>query len=169
MNEMPIKLNGFKLRDNTISTMKGLLRDTKQDKLERGFDLCSNITTKELLARNICTGSRCQIMPKRKCRFGEGLEGGFHTHPDLTSKPSLADLVMGLQFGIECVGGVKDNSIKCFVKKQFPFREEQNITTMAVDLLGKYHKQILTKEDIREFTKLEKKIRTEYFKEFRIS
>lgn len=168
MNNVPIKLNGFKLRDDTISVMKDLLQDTKQNKLERGFDLCSNIITKELSARNICTGSRCEIRPKSKCKYGEGMEGGFHTHPDLTSKPSLADLVMGLQFGIECVGGVKDNSIKCFVKKQFPFREEQNITTRAVELLGKYHKKILTKEDIIEFTELENKIRTEYFREFRI-
>ncbi len=55
-----MKINNFILKTNTICIMKNLLDKTKKDRLEKGFDLCLN-NNKELIARNICSGSSCKV------------------------------------------------------------------------------------------------------------
>lgn len=168
---MSKKLNSFILKGDTINLMKDLLQRTKQDRLERGFDLCLNIVTKELIHRNVCTGSICEIKIKGECDFGklEILEGGYHTHSSpLSSRPSLHDLVIGLQYGIECIGAARDDSIKCYIKKQFPAKEESIVMTRALELTNKFDNRCLTEKEFKEFMKLEDIIREKYFKTFDI-
>ncbi len=168
---MSIKLNSFILKDGTINLMKDLLQKTKQDRLEHGFDLCSNIESKEfpkeLIPRNICVGDACEVEMKGECEKGEVLEGGYHTHrPALSARPSLHDLVIGLTYGTECLGAARDDSIKCYVKKQIPAKEESIIMTRSLQLINKFENKNLTEKEFEEFMRLEDIIREKYFRIF---
>lgn len=62
----------------------------------------------------------------------------YHTHPiPFSSEPSMADLVLGLVRGINCIGSVKDNTIKCYVKKKIPEKEENIVIEEAIKLIKK--------------------------------
>ncbi len=143
--------------------MKNLLDKTKKDRLEKGFDLCLN-NNKELIARNICSGSSCEVDRKAECEKGEILKGGYHTHiPGLSSRPSLHDLLIGLQYGMECIGTAKDNTIKCYVKKQFSSKEESIVMTRGLELINKFEDRNLIENEFDEFMRLEDTIKEKYF------
>lgn len=163
---MPKKLDSFFLMDNTINLMKSLLDDTKRTGLEHGFDLCVNQRERILKAENFCVGDKCEVRRPQECKKGEILAGGFHTHPSpFTSRPSLDDLRIGLQLGIECIGTIKDNSIKCYVKKEkIPFREESNVIQKIDKLIKKRDEKTLTQEDFKEFMRLEDNLKKKCFK-----
>ena len=162
---MSKKLDSFFLFDNTINLMKSVLDDTKRTGLEHAFDLCINERERILKAENFCIGERCEVRPFQECKKGEVLVGGFHTHPSpFSPRPSLDDLSTGLQFGIECIATVKENSIKCYVKKEnIPFREESVVMTKINDFVKKRDEKSLTKEDFRKYMKLEDSIKNKCF------
>lgn len=162
---MPKKLDSFFLMDNTINLMKSLLDNTKRTGLEHGFDLCSNQRERILKAENFCVGDRCGVSNIQRCKKGDILVGGYHTHPSpFTERPSLEDLRLNLQFGIGCIGTVKDNSIKCYVKKgHISFKEELDVIQKMDKLIDKREKNVLTQEDFKEFMKLEDSTKKKYF------
>ena len=162
---MPKKLDSFFLFDNTINLMKSVLDDTRRTGLEHAFDLCINKRERILKAENFCVGERCEVHPLQECKKEEILVGGFHTHPSpFSSRPSLDDLGTGLQFGIECIATVKDNSIKCYVKKEnIPFREESEAMTRINEFTKKRDEKSLTKDDFKKYMKLEDSIKNKYF------
>lgn len=164
-------LDGLILKDSTIDIMKDLLRKTKQDRLERGFDLCADISSKELIPRNICTGSACEIEMEGKCnlRKGEKLKGGYHTHRRGGDPlPSLHDLVAGLQLGIECIGAVENDTIKCYVRKQSLTREVYTVMSKATQLTDKFNTGSLTEQEAEKYMELQNVIREKYFRIFNI-
>lgn len=89
-----------------------------------------------MLSRNTCIGTNCDVSRKAECKREEICKGGYHTHPS-DSEPSMNDLVGGLARGIECIGGVKDNKIKCYVKKKIPEKEESIVIEEAIKLIKK--------------------------------
>lgn len=167
---MPKKLDSFFLMDNTINLMKGLLDDTKRTGLEHGFDLCINPRERILKAENFCVGTKCEVPSPKECKKGEILVGGFHTHPPpFSPRPSLDDLKIGLQLGIECIATVKDNSIKCYVKKEdISFKKESETISEMDKLIKKRDEKTLTKEDFKRFMKLEDNIKNKCFRTINI-
>lgn len=166
-----MKLNSYILSENTINLMKENLEKTKKEKKEFGFDLCANINTKEINSGKICVGNRCEVEMEGECKEGEILVGNYHTHPFKTirSKPSLDDLAIGLKYGIECIGSVSENNIKCYVKKSISPKEDSLIMIRVLELLRKRDERSLTEKDFKEFMMLENKLRKENFRTFSVS
>lgn len=135
---MVTKLNSFILKGETINLMKDLLERTSKTGLEHGFDMCSNQKTQKITGRNTCIGTNYEVSTKEECRRKEIYEGVYHTHPiPFGSEPSMNDLVLGLVRGINCIGAVKDNTIKCYVKKKIPEKEESIVIEEANKLIKK--------------------------------
>jgi len=133
---MTTKLNSFILKDGTISLMKDLLERTSNTGLEHGFDLCLNQKTQKITGRNTCIGTNCEVSTKAECKREEIYKGVYHTHPS-GSEPSMNDIVAGLVGGVQCIGAVKDNTIKCYVKKKIPEKEESIVIEEAIKLIKK--------------------------------
>lgn len=165
------KLNSFFLMDNTINIMKSLLDDSKRTGKEHGFDLCVGQRDRVLKAENPCKGDACGVDVLGNCKKGESLVGAYHTHPiPFSSRPSIQDLHIGLIYGINCIGTVKDNDITCYVKKDdsIPFKDELKIRGRISVLNKKQEERSLTSEDVEEMCKIEYKVREKCFHKFKI-
>lgn len=113
---MPKNLNSFVLPDSVMEIMKQKVRKTEIIHKELGFNLCKIEGSNELKDDTHCIGSECSMPLAKTCKIGEKV-GTFHTHPKADSEPSLPDLWGGYYYGVECVGGVKDKKIACYVRK----------------------------------------------------
>jgi len=109
------KLGQFTLTDKTIEKMRNKLKRNERVKRELGFSLFQK--NNMLIDRWHCTGNKGCISPSDKCINGEELVGGFHTHPDDNSDPSLGDMQNAYREGLECIGGFLDQKIVCYVRK----------------------------------------------------
>jgi len=151
---MSIKLNSYTLPDKTINSMRSILDKSTHTKTELGFTLCADQRNK-LQARNICTGEDCTIYIRGKCDEQEKFAGAYHTHPNSYSMASARDLIYCGTSPNICVGGVKDNKIKCFTWKHEHITEERY--NDLIGILNKGIKQIddpvyeKTFECIKEF------------------
>lgn len=113
---MPKNLNSFILSDNIIDIMKQKLKKTRDINRELGFNLCQIEGSNELKDDTHCIGDECHLPLAKTCKVGTKV-GTFHTHPGQDSTPSLPDLWGGYYHGVECVGGVTDQKIACYVRK----------------------------------------------------
>lgn len=150
---MPTKLNSFTLPDDVINKMKRNIEDSRIKDIEVGFNLCAknNILHDE----NSCIGTECSVEIPKGCTRGEHV-GLFHTHASASSKPSIRDVANAYQMGINCIGSVEENSIKCYTRKdKTPNREDiENIIAAMISyefplLLSK----ISPEEDIKNYQK----------------
>ena len=146
---MPVKLNNYILPDSIIQKMRDKVEYSRSDSVEAGFDFCTD-NTKNLHAKNIytrnrhtkdrhvknhnvknhqlhdenhCTGTQCMIETAKGCKQGNYV-GGFHTHPNESSNPSIQDIAIAYLNGIECIGGTDDKNIKCYIRNDFVATEK---------------------------------------------
>jgi hypothetical protein len=124
---MPKSLNSFILTDNIIDVMKQKLKKTEDIHREFGFNLCHVEGSNELKDDTHCIGKECSIQLEKTCKTGTKV-GTFHTHPRADSSPSLPDLLGGYYYGIECIGGIADKKIVCYVRKD----KERNLETNKI-------------------------------------
>lgn len=118
---MPTKLNSFILPDNVIQKMKETVSHSRTKDIEVGFNLCTE--NGNLHDENQCIGTECSVYIPKGCTKGKHV-GGFHTHPHSSSKPSIRDIANAYQNGMECIGSVEENGIKCYIRKDTtPARE----------------------------------------------
>lgn len=162
---MSKKLGFYTLTNETIKSMKDLVKVTKETQKEFGSDLCANIKN-ELISRNTCSGSYCEVIRKCQCNDKEILAGGFHTHVR-TPEPSLADLVLAMEYGIECIGSGKYNRINCYIiKKNIKSEDKNDILSKSSELLNKVRN--VTFYDHVKMKDLEILIKKEYVDKFSI-
>ncbi len=136
---MSTKLNSHDLQDSTIKQMKTMLQKSIDTQLESGFILCTD-QKNNLKPGNMCTGDYCNIEFTRTCEKGEKYAGHYHTHPGERSKASPGDLIgCGIDHHI-CIGGEKDNNIKCYTWRHSPMTIEKG--TELVRLYNKGSRQI---------------------------
>ncbi len=117
---MSININSFILTDNMIELMKEKLKKTESLNRELGFNLCKVDESNELKDDTHCIGSDCRITLETVCKIGKKV-GLYHTHPrnggEGTSNPSIADLQNGYFYGMNCIGGIVDQKIRCYIRK----------------------------------------------------
>lgn len=96
------KLNHITLPDNIIGEMKSLIRQTRRNDLEYGFDICEKISktvrSDDLIIRNECQGTSCDIKLPKGCPKDEKLVGVYHTHPGGTGIMSPSDAFNACKF-----------------------------------------------------------------------
>ena len=109
---MPIKLDKYTLPEETIDLMKSILYKSRQKQSELGFTLCSD-KRDNIQARNICIGEACGVKIEEKCDEKETYVGTYHTHLYL-SLPSAGDLIKCGSTPNICIGGQRDNKIRCY-------------------------------------------------------
>lgn len=112
---MVTKLNSYVLPGDVITKMILKIEETKQKNIELGFGLCRMKYVNTLKPGNDCSGDKCSITQMPECPTGLYV-GGYHTHPEGTAEPSIADLKNAYVNDVECVGSVKENFIRCFVR-----------------------------------------------------
>lgn len=114
---MPTKLNSITLPDNITNRMKVLLKETKNNRLEYGFDICGK--NNNLIMRNECHGTLCSIELPRGCNTDEKLVGDYHTHPRGTSLLSNSDMHIACRLNFSCIGSShkKQDRILCHIRK----------------------------------------------------
>lgn len=125
---MPTKLNSIILPDDIINRMKVLLKETKINRLEYGFDICQK--NNNLTMRNECHGTLCSIELPQGCDADEKLVGDYHTHPRGTSLLSNSDMHVACRLNFSCVGSSqkKKDRILCHIRKS-----DVNITDCRED------------------------------------
>lgn len=112
---MSIKLNSFILSDKLINRMKETFLESWNLGIEAGFDLCQK-KNGDIVDRNLCTGTECEIRLKSKCPINEKFVGNFHTHPDaFDTLPSENDLANSYGTGISCIADQWE--INCYLRK----------------------------------------------------
>lgn len=116
---MSKKLNSFILPDDIIKKMNNKIRESQLKMVETGFSLCKEKDKDILKFGNECEGDRCRIKkPSQMCaEKKDEYQGLYHTHTIGTTRPSIADLYLMYEDGLGCIGSVKENRIKCFVRK----------------------------------------------------
>lgn len=164
---MATKLNSYTLPDETINSMRSILHKSIQKDTELGFTLCSD-QKDNLKARNVCTGEACTIHIRGKCSAQEKFAGAYHTHPGSHATASANDLIYCGAVPNLCIGGERDNKIKCYTWRHTHINEEKY--NDLVDKLNRGTRHIddpiheKTFECIKEFghiTRIEKMVTEE--------
>ena len=142
---MSTKLNSIILSDDITDRMKVLLKETKNHRLEYGFDICKK--NNDLIMRNECHGTLCSLELPQGCNTDEKLVGDYHTHPRGDSLMSNSDAHVACRLDFSCVGSIpkKHYRISCHIKKPniniANCREE--VLEEGVDVIyNKYFRQI---------------------------
>lgn len=133
---MAIRLNNYILTDELKEVMRNKLYETREEKRETGFTLCSkpdNIINAR--GDHIGDPNKIKIDPE-VCNKDERFLGGYHTHPRGDSSPSVTDLSHCGVHKIVCVGGDIDDKIKCQLWKQKQISKGE-VLTIAKDLKNK--------------------------------
>lgn len=112
---MAIKLNSYSLPEDVVEKMILKIAETRQKNIELGFGLCRMKFVNTLKPGSECSGNECSVLPIQECQTGLYV-GGYHTHPVGTAEPSIADLRNAYINDVECVGSVKDDAIRCFIR-----------------------------------------------------
>lgn len=145
VHNMPTKLNSFILPDSVLQEMKRKVEYSRIKDIEIGFNLC--VENGNLHDENPCTGTACAVEIPKGCIIGRHV-GIFHTHPSASSEPSIQDILNAYQMGMNCIGSVKEKSIKCYIRKDaVPIRE---------DLETILHLSKIPEKDIRNYKALMK-------------
>lgn len=128
---MVTKLNSYVLPENVIEKMRAKIIETKERNIELGFGLCRLKFINVLKTGNECAGDECSIGYVPECLTGLYV-GGYHTHPKGTTNPSITDLRNAYVNDVECVGSVKENAIRCFVRigPREPIDEKNIVATL---------------------------------------
>jgi hypothetical protein len=143
---MPTRLNSITLPDNITNRMKVLLKETKNNRLEYGFDICGK--NNNLIMRNECHGTLCSIELPRGCNTDEKLVGDYHTHPRGTSLLSNSDMHIACRLNFSCIGSShkKQDRILCHIRKSdvniTDCREDSFSRTPDNNISDKYFRQI---------------------------
>jgi proteasome lid subunit RPN8/RPN11 len=123
---MTTRLNSYILTDTVKEKMENTLRDTKEE--EKGFTLCSE-SDNTIIPKGDYTGGSNKINIYPEICKDKKFVGGYHTHPRDDSSPSIADLSHCGVHKIVCIGGYKDNKIKCQIWKQNQVSKKDMIYT----------------------------------------
>lgn len=130
---MTTRLNSYVLADKVKKKMKGKLYDSRQTKEEMGFTLCSK-SDNIIRARGDHKGDSRKIkIDPGACNTDEKFLGGYHTHPGGDSSASIIDLSHCGLHKIICIGGDKDDRIKCQIWKQKQISKE-DVLIIAEDI-----------------------------------
>lgn len=162
-----IKLNSYILPDPVIEKMKSKIRETKEKDIELGFGLCRLRNTNIIRTGDECTGTECELVYEKECPIGSYV-GVYHTHPHTSSKPSIGDLETAYIDEVGCIGSVRDDNIKCFLRigpMNHQVREEIIKTSKTVE--EPLRKEV-TAEEYQTWKNARDKILGEHFKEIEI-
>lgn len=124
---MDINSNVNPLSEKITQKMRDQLGDTLSTLKEHAFDICKNKTNNEINISNIRTGNRTGINIASQCN-NHSYIGSYHTHPDDLARLSAKDIIFACNSNIQCVGGVLDNKINCFIRKN-----ENNTNTKCIE------------------------------------
>lgn len=154
---MPTKLNSIILPNNITNRMKELLRETKNIRLEHGFDVCSK--NDDLILRGECRGTLCSLDLPQRCEIEERLVGDYHTHPRGTSLMSQTDMYDACGLDFSCIGSsyFEQDRIKCYVRKT-----DTNRTDCQEDVIPK------EKADTQTFLLNYNRLSDKYFRQIDI-
>ena len=131
-HNMTSKLNSIVLPDSITNRMKALLKDTRNHRLEYGFDICRK--NNDLIMRNECHGTLCSVELPQGCNTDEILTGDYHSHPRGDSLMSNSDMHVACRLDFSCIGSSpkKHDRILCHIRKP-----NTNITDCREDVLRK--------------------------------
>lgn len=128
---MAIKLNSYALPEDVVEKMRLKIEETRQKNIELGFGLCRMKNVNTLKSGHECIGNECSIVQMPECPTGLYI-GGYHTHPEGTANPSIADLRNAYANDVECVGSPLENAIRCFVRIGYRKPQEEK------DIISKF-------------------------------
>lgn len=143
-------VNSFILSDDIVNKMKGKIEETREKQIELGFGLCHIGKSNIIMPGGDCTGTECSLTEVRGCRVGSYV-GGYHTHPKTGTKPSIADLLAAYDVGVECIGSVKENDIKCVIRAGSLAPEIREEISGAIRNIEEALGETVTKEEIQKW------------------
>ncbi len=159
---MAIKLKSYSLSEDTVSKMILKIEETKQKKIELGFGLCHMKHINTLKPGRECSGDECSMTRMRKCSTGSYV-GGYHTHPTGSTEPSIVDLKNAYINDVECIGSVRDGTIRCFIRiGTRNLRDERNIISRLKEIEESLSKTI-SNEQYRIWKNSRDEILTKHF------
>lgn len=149
---MAVKLNSFKLPNSVILKMRDNIDQSRLKSVEFGFNLCEE--NGELHDENQCSGTECSIDILKGCSKGKHA-GLFHSHPHMSSEPSIQDILNTYYVGIGCIGSTEEDVIKCYVRNDKNYTQE-GLMTITAGLI-RYESPLLlsqySREDITKYKK----------------
>lgn len=156
-------VNSFILPDDLVKKMKGKIEETKEKKIELGFGLCRIGKSNIIRPGGDCTGTECALTEIRECMVGSYI-GGYHTHPRTGTKPSIADLIIAYDEGVECIGSVIENDIKCAVRTGSIVPQVREEISGALRNIEETLGETVTKEELQRWEKTRDDILDKHFK-----
>ena len=159
---MTIKLNSYSLPEDVVTKMRLKIEETRQKKIELGFGLCRMKYVNTLKSGYECIGNECSMLPIQECLTGTYV-GGYHTHPSGTAEPSIADLRNAYVHDVECVGSVKEDAIKCFIRAGYRNPQDEKDIISTVKEVEEPLPAILNEEQHKIWKSARDKILTKYF------
>src|SRR3990167_1040786 len=156
-------VNSFILSDDLVKKMKCKIEETKEKKIELGFGLCRIGKSNIIRSGGDCTGTECSLTEIRECKVGYYV-GGYHTHPRTGTKPSIADLIIAYDEGVECIGSVIENDIKCVVRTSSAAQQTREEISGALRNIEETLGETVTKEELQRWEKTRDDILNEHFK-----
>jgi hypothetical protein len=160
---MVTKLNSYVLPENVVEKMRAKIIETKEKNIELGFGLCRLKFINTLRTGNECTGDECSMEQVPECSTGLYV-GGYHTHPRGPANPSITDLRGAYVNDVECIGSVKENAIRCFVRigPRVPMYEKDIVA--AVKDIEEPLVGAVSKEKYQKWEKARNEILNKHFK-----
>lgn len=161
-DSMVTLINSFIISDDLAKKMRDKIEETKEKKIELGFGLCRIGRSNIIKPGGDCTGTECSLTEPRECRVGSYI-GGYHTHPRTGTKPSIADLIIAYDEGVECVGSVIENDVKCVVRSGPIVSQVREEISGALKNIEEALGETITKEELQRWEKTRDDILDKHF------
>ena len=159
---MVTTVNSFILSDDLVKKMRHKIEETREKKIELGFGLCRIGRSNIIRPGGDCAGTECALTEPRECKVGSYI-GGFHTHPRTGTKPSIADLIIAYDEGVECIGSVIEDDIKCVTRIGSLVPQVREEISGALKDIEETLGETITKEELQKWEKIRDNILDRHF------
>ena len=134
------KIGIYTIEKSQIDEMIKIFHESSDKGIEYVSNLCVNPSKNlNLYVHDTCHGTECEAKIISVCKKGFVLIGDYHTHvtEDGEDIPSILDLKLMYEhkYPVECIGSTKNNTIKCYTRKDMKIKSNLFFIRLWIDTL----------------------------------
>lgn len=134
------KVGIYNIEKSQIDEMIKIFHKSSNEGVEYASNLCVDPSKNlNIHLQDTCSGTECEAKITSVCKKDFVLIGDYHTHvtEDGEDIPSILDLKLMYEhkYPVECIGSTKNNTIKCYTRKDMKIKSELFFIRLWIDTL----------------------------------
>lgn len=134
------KIGIYTIKKQQLKEMIKIFHKSSNEGIEYVSNLCVNPSKNlNVNLQDTCSGTECEAIITSVCKKDFVLIGDYHTHvtDDSEDIPSIIDLksMYEHKYPVECIGSTKNNTIKCYTRKDMKIKSDLFFIRLWIDIL----------------------------------